>query len=74
VEVETSEIEPDRERISERSRRHHREVSETPEPRASGNAREERLPPEPKADLIPPKLGKDHSIGLKGYDLDKREK
>ncbi|CAG7911430.1 unnamed protein product [Brassica rapa] len=27
-----------------------REVSETSEPRASGNAREERLPPEPKAD------------------------
>ena len=27
-----------------------REVSETSEPRASGNAREERLPPKPKAD------------------------
>ncbi|CAF1736145.1 unnamed protein product [Brassica napus] len=50
AEVETSEIEPDRERILERGRRHHREVSETPELRASENAREERLPPEPKAD------------------------
>ncbi|WZZ22550.1 hypothetical protein YC2023_123937 [Brassica napus] len=50
AEVETSKIEPDRERTRREAVVITREVSETSEPRASGNAREERLPPEPKAD------------------------